>query len=326
MENWTEKRELVRIAKLYYFTGLTQAEIAKKVGVSRPIISKMLQRARELEIVDIIIKDETVNMVELEQQIESMFGLDEVYVVPVQANASDEVVKQAVAKVAAQHFTKWIKDKKRIGISWGTTLFQMVNELPYDKNKRIKVFPLVGGIGRHRIEIHANQLAYELAKKLGGTCEFLYAPAIVETTELKKQLMESTEVRTLLEDLKKVDIAVLGIGNPYESTMVEMGYLKPEDIDDLKQHGAICDIGSRFINRSGDEIDMSLNSKVIGIELSALQKIPSVICVVSGVNKVEALLGALNGKYFNKLVVDELTASELLNRAAGGKKSERNKV
>ncbi|WP_019120815.1 sugar-binding transcriptional regulator [Brevibacillus massiliensis] len=314
MDNWTEKRELVRIAKLYYFNGLTQAEIAKKVGVSRPVISKMLQRAKDLGIVDIIIKDETVNIVELEQQLENRFDLDEVYVVPVGGSDNDEVIKQLVAKVAAHHFAKWMKDKKRIGISWGTTLYHMVNQLPYDKSKGVKIYPLVGGIGRHRIEIHANQLAYELSKKLGATCEFLYAPAIVESIELKKQLLESTEIRTLLEEMKKVDIAVLGIGNPYESTMVEMGYLKAEDIAELRENEAVCDIGSRFIDQSGKEIETMLNSKVIGIELSDLKNIPTTVCVVSGVNKVEAIHGALNGKYFDKLVLDELTAAELLKR------------
>jgi DNA-binding transcriptional regulator LsrR (DeoR family) len=111
-----------------------------------------------------------------------------------------------------------------------------------------------------------------------------------------------------------VDIAVLGIGNPYESTMVEMGYLKAEDIAELRENEAVCDIGSRFIDQSGKEIETMLNSKVIGIELSDLKNIPTTVCVVSGVNKVEAIHGALNGKYFDKLVLDELTAAELLKR------------
>ncbi|MBO8162700.1 MAG: sugar-binding transcriptional regulator [Brevibacillus sp.] len=318
MDSWTEKRELVRVAKLYYMKGLTQADIAKKIGVSRPIISKLLQRAKDLGIVEIIIKDETVSMVELEQQLEAAYGLDEAIVVPVPEGENGELVKQVVAKAAALHLAKLSRNVKRIGISWGTTLYHLVQEFPYTRHSEIKVLPLVGGIGRHRIEIHSNQLAYELSKKLGGSCEFLYAPAIAETMELKQQLLESSEIQALLDEARRVDIAVVGVGTPYASTMVEMGYLKQAEIDELKRHEAIGDIGSRFINRDGEAIDIPLNRRVIGIELSDLRRIPTVIGVASGIHKVEALRGVLKGRYFHKILVDERTARELIKADHGG--------
>ncbi|UFJ42362.1 sugar-binding transcriptional regulator [Brevibacillus humidisoli] len=318
MDSWTEKRELVRVAKLYYMKGLTQADIAKKIGVSRPIISKLLQRAKEMGIVEIIIKDETVSMVELEQQLESRYSLDEAIVVPVAEGDGPELVKQVVAKTAALHLSKLIRDVKRVGISWGTTLYHLVQEFPYHRDTDVKVLPLVGGIGRNRIEIHANQLAYELSKKLGGTCEFLYAPAIAETVELKQQLLESSEIHALLDEASRVDLAVVGVGVPYESTMVEMGYLKKAEIEDLKRFGAIGDISSRFIDYRGEEIDFPLNKRVIGIDLADLRRIPTVIGVVSGINKAEAIRGVLNGGYFHKLVVDEQTAKELIHADHGG--------
>jgi len=317
MDNWTEKRELVRVAKLYYFNGLTQAEIAKKLGVSRPVISKLLQRAKETGIVEIYIKDETVSMVELEQQLEQVYQIDEVIVVPVKGSDNDEVIKQQVAKAAAQHLPKWVRNKRKIGISWGTTLYHLVNEYPYERDHRSKVFPLVGGIGRQQIEIHANQLAYELSKKLGGSCEFLYAPAIVETVELKRQLVESPDIRSLLEEVRHVDLAIVSVGNPFASTMREMGYLKEEDIAQLKQGEAVGDIGSRFINAAGETIDISLNSRVIGIELEDLRNIPAVIGVVSGLGKLEAVQGTLRGGYLDKLIVDEYLAEALLAKAKG---------
>lgn len=317
MDNWTEKRELVRVAKLYYLNGLTQAEIAKKLGVSRPIISKLLQRAKDTGVVEIYIRDETVSMVELEQQLEQAYGVDEVIVVPAQGNENEEVIKQFVAKAAAQHLPKWIRNKRKIGISWGTTLYHLVNEYPYERHHKMKVYPLVGGIGRHRIEIHANQLAYELSKKLGGSCEFLYAPAIVESVELKKQLIESPDIHSLLTEARMVDVAILGIGNPFESTMVEMGYLKEDDIQQLYDGNAVGDISSRFINDTGKSIESDINKRVIGIELDDLKKIPTVVGVVSGKKKLEAIRGVLQGSYFDKLIIDEYLAEALLTKTEG---------
>lgn len=69
-----ERELLIRVAKLYYFEGWTQSEIAKKVNKSRPIISKLLKQAKESNIVEIYIKDETIHTVGLERLIEKNTG------------------------------------------------------------------------------------------------------------------------------------------------------------------------------------------------------------------------------------------------------------
>ncbi|QOT00563.1 sugar-binding transcriptional regulator [Brevibacterium sp. JNUCC-42] len=309
--DWAEKRELVRVAKLYYFQGLTQAEISKKIGVSRPVISKLLQKAKDAGIVEIIIKDETVNVVEIEQKLEKMFSLDEAIVVPVNGIENQELIKQLVAKEAAMHLSKLAKNVKSIGLSWGTTLYHMVNEYPYERTPEMMVYPLVGGTGRKHVEIHSNQLAYELSKRMGADCEFLYAPALVETVDLKEQMLQSESIRVLLDQIRKVEIAMLGIGFLEESTLFNMGYLKKEEMEELKQNQAVGDIGSRFIDKEGKQINIPLNNRVIGIDLPDLFHIPTVIAVATGLAKVTAITAALRGGYFHKLFIDELTAREL---------------
>lgn len=46
-------QRLISIAKLYCLENTTQSEIVKRVGVSRPLISKFLTEARELGFVKI---------------------------------------------------------------------------------------------------------------------------------------------------------------------------------------------------------------------------------------------------------------------------------
>ncbi len=57
---WEEKRDMVKIATLYYHYGWTQAQIAKKVGISGSIISKTLQRAKDLGIIEILSKTKLI--------------------------------------------------------------------------------------------------------------------------------------------------------------------------------------------------------------------------------------------------------------------------
>jgi len=315
MLNGDEKKLIVKICKLYYFHSWTQEKIANKFGVSRPVISKLLQKARDEGIVEIIIHDDTFDTFELEHMIENAFGLKEVVIVPTM-DMNEEQRYGAVGRAASQYVLKLLNGQiKRIGISWGTTLYHVIKEFPYENKKDVKVIPLVGGIGTRRIEIHSNQLAYELSKKINGTCESLYAPAIVETEELKNQLYELPNIASVIEEGKKIDLALLGIGNPFaNSTMEQIGYLNRNMIRELKKAGAVGDINSRFIDADGSVLNHPINNKVIGIELEHLRKIPNVVGVALGAHKADSILSALKGRYLSAFVTDEQTATELVNR------------
>ncbi|MDC3424571.1 sugar-binding transcriptional regulator [Aquibacillus sp. 3ASR75-11] len=312
MLNWEERRQLVKVATLYYNDGWTQEQIAKKFGVSRPVISKSLQKAKEVGIIEVFIKDESVHTVNLEQSLEKKFNLTDVVVVSI-SSLTPDMITQSVAQAGAYYLSKKMKGVKTIGVSWGTTLSALVNEYPYELREGVKVVPLEGGMGRKRVEIHANQIAYELAKKISGTCSYLYAPAIVETQELRERLMGMQDINEVLEEGRSADIAITGIGNPYKVSTLEMiGYLQEDEIAQLKKMGVAGDMGFRFFDQSGNTINNLLDKKTIGISLEELRNIKMVIAVVAGSHKAESILAALKGKYIDVLITDEQTATLLL--------------
>lgn len=311
--NWDERRQIVKVANLYYFDGQTQAQIASKMGVSRPVISKLLNKAREMGIVEIYIKDENAHTVELEQQLEKAYGLKEALVVPA-ANLGTDMIKHAIGKAAASYVSKNIKDIKSLGISWGSTLSKFVQEYPYEQHRDLQIVPLVGGMGQKFVNIHSNLLAYQLAQKMNSYCSYLYAPAMVESLELKERLIQSEDIATVLEEGRNVEMAVVGLGNPFEgSTMVEMNYLTVEDLESLKSAGAAGDIGSRFYDADGNQIKHPLNDLVIGLDLEEFKNIPQVVGIVEGAHKVESLRAALKGGYLDVLIIDDVTADLLLH-------------
>lgn len=314
MLSWEERRQLVKIANLYYVDGWTQQQIAKKVGVSRPVISKMIQKAKDVGIVEVYIKDENVHTVDLEKKLENKFEMQDVVVVP-SMGLTPDMTRRAVGQAAGRYLARHLKsDVERLGISWGTTLAEVVKEYPFERRENMNVVPLVGGMGTKSVEIHANHLAYELAKKMNGKCCYLYAPAIVETEELKERLIKMDDIAQVLEEGKNVEVALIGIGNPHRgSTMKDIGYLQDVDIQSLKKAGAIGDISSRFFDQDGTPIENDLNMRIIGLSLKDLKKIPTVIGVVEGVYKAESIIAALQGGYMQILIIDEETARSLLN-------------
>lgn len=311
MINKDEKRKLIKIAKMYYFEELTQAAIAKRLGVSRPIISKMLQQAKEEGIVRITIFDEGFDVIEWEQKIAHAFGLNEVIITSTE-NMNAEQALRAIGKATAMYVRKAIRSVKKIGVSWGKSLLAMVEEYPIEQ-RDVMVIPLVGGMGPKEVALHSNQIAYEFAKKINGQCESLYAPAMVATIEQKEDLVQLPFISSVLQQGKQCDLAIVGIGNPYEnSTMYEIGYLNDADLLELKRAKVAGDISSKYILANGDLADVAINRRGIGMELEELKEIDKVVGVARGAYKVASILAALKGNYIDVLITDDQTAALLI--------------
>ncbi|WP_110930979.1 sugar-binding transcriptional regulator [Paenibacillus bouchesdurhonensis] len=305
---------MTKICKLYYYESWTQEKIAEKFGVSRPIISKMIQKAREIGVVEIIVHDDPQQTTELEKELEMTYQLQQVLVVPTR-DLNKELVTSAVGKAAAQFIQRLIKNGDRIGVSWGNSLYHMVREFPLDKKDDVKIIPLIGGTGNERTEVHSNQIAYELSKRLGGKCESLYAPSIVETNELHEQIIQLPNIASVLREGEQIDLALVGIGNPYSmSTMERYGYLDETVLSELNKLDTVADINSRFINRDGEIVDHPINHKVIGIGLEQLKQVPNVVGLAFGLHKIESIKAALKGGYIKMLVTDEATAYKIMEK------------
>ena len=78
----TDEQRRTRIAWLYYVEGLTQAEIAERLAVSRVKVVRDLQIGRQTGLVQIQISGRLASCVALERALERRFGLRQAVVVP----------------------------------------------------------------------------------------------------------------------------------------------------------------------------------------------------------------------------------------------------
>lgn len=77
VDNGDDIRLIVKIAQLYYDQEMTQAQIARELGIYRTTISRLLKRGRELGVVSISINYNYNENLWLEQQLKHKFGLKE---------------------------------------------------------------------------------------------------------------------------------------------------------------------------------------------------------------------------------------------------------
>lgn len=307
-----ERRLVTKVVKLYYLEGWTQTEIAKKINKSRPIVSKLLKQAKEEQIVEIYLKDSTVHTVQLETELEKKYNLKEAIVIE-SANSGPELIMRKLGVAAARYIEKKLDQINTLGISWGTSVHAAIEAFQYQTNKPVHLIPLIGGIGQDYIGYHTNSLLFELSQKLNATSSYLYAPAVVESEELRNHIIRSKDVKEVLTRGKLVDIAIVGIGNPgIQNTMTEMGYLLEGDQQSLMQANAVGDINSNFFDKNGELVAHSLNNRTIGIALEDIKQIPEVITIVRGEHKLFPLHVALENNFITTLVIDDKTAEELL--------------
>lgn len=306
-----DKRILVKVAYMYNDENMTQQEIADKLGVSRPSVSRMLQKARQNGIVEIKIRYEG-SFTKLEDALEKKFNLREAIIAPFEES---DALKHLLAEAAANYLTRTIKDEDIVGVSWGTTL-ALIPKYIRNISKNVTFVPLVGGVGQTKLDVHSNAITINLAKAFGGKGQLLHAPVVVDSVKVKQTFISDTNINKILKLAAKSDIAVIGIGSPsaQSSTIRQTGYYTDKELNALKKANAVSDICWIFLDSDGNVCPTELNQRVIGITVDKLKAIPNVVAVAGGVEKQEAILAALKGGYINVLVTDEKTAEFLLNQ------------
>jgi DNA-binding transcriptional regulator LsrR (DeoR family) len=304
---------MLQAARLYYEDNRTQAQIARTLKTSRPTVSRLLQQARQEEIVQIKIVDPTATHSALETQLLAAFPLVEAMVISVERDAVD-VTRRRLGQAAARYLERTLQNGNRVGIGWGRTLSEVVNALEPRRPARIQAIPLIGGLGQIAPAFQVHDLARAMAEAFGGTWQNFYVPALVESDRIAATLLRSADVRQVSAQWQSLDAAIVGIGNVAFETDLQMlfvDYLTTEAQTRLRQARAVGDICVRFFDAQGKPCADVMHG-VVGIELKQLKRARRVVGIAGGAEKAEAILGALRGRYVNVLVTDEAAARRVL--------------
>ncbi|MDR7400078.1 MAG: sugar-binding transcriptional regulator [Armatimonadota bacterium] len=306
-----DRHLMAKVADLYYLRGLTQQEIAGRLGLSRPAVCRLLQRARAEGVVRIEVIPPQESHQELERELEERFGLREAVVVTGRTE-SPTLTRRALGQAAALALERYLKGRELIGVSWGTTLNEVVHHVR-PRPLRTTVVPLVGGAGQVAPGVHANDLARRLAQAHRGEVHLLHAPAIVASAEVQQALCSDPNIRRVLDMARQADVALVGVGALVaSSTLVQSGYFSAREFAALRERGAVGDVCTRPYTREGLPVDDELQRRIVAVEFEDLRRIPTVVAVAGGLEKAEAILGLLCGELADVLVTDHVAARAVL--------------
>jgi DNA-binding transcriptional regulator LsrR (DeoR family) len=118
----------------------------------------------------------------------------------------------------------------------------------------------------------------------------------------------------VLDIARKADVALVGIGSAgsTSSEMLIEEFSLSKNERELTFKNMAGDIAARFFNAQGRILSANLDNRVIGLTLDEIRKIPKVIGVASGADKVLGVIGAARSKLIDHLIIDLSCANAIL--------------
>ncbi len=295
--NLERQKKLAYVARRYYLEDRKQSDIAQELGVSRPLVSRMLSEAREQGIVEITIHEPGVRESRLLERLRLSSSIRGG--VLVEEGAGNDGTNRLLSQGAVELLRQL--GVRRLGVGWGYLIGQLVSwleENPQLSSTITDICPLVGNASIPARNYQSNENVRLMAQQMGAAPHFLYLPALPDSLE-EKQVLCSTEVyRQIHQQWEQLDTALVNIGDypssPDFASLVRYGSL-------LQQQRACGRMLIYYFNEDGFVIP-SEQDFAIQIPIDLLKRCPNIIGVCSANTSDKALRGALKSGFFTHIV------------------------
>ena len=310
MQDNTDYTMLYRIAKYYYVDNMTQSEIALIEHMSRPHISRLLDKARQEGIVEIKVNmPEKLQVEKTAQILKEKLGLKNVIIAPTPTETKNlnKKISMNIATVAAKSIPKLIKGCTNIGIGWGYTMYQTSLLLSYTGSINATFVPLVGTSGENNPILQINAIVDRFAEKFRADSYYINIPAIrKKETELSQ--IENKRLIRLKQYWHHLDAVIVGLGNSPKVGEFLVSEVSKEYKECIANSNTLGDILCQFFYEDGTTLDNLGEYEHTCLPLSELKNIKNVICLAGGAAKVNGIISAAHNGFFNILITDSNTA------------------
>lgn len=242
---------------------------------------------------------------EIEKFIKENLKLRKVLVVPGNLD-EDRTIINEIGRAAANYVKEIIKDNSVIAITGGSTIKEVIDNVPKLSNLRnILVVPARGGMGIN-VETQANTLVAKLASKIDGKYKLLHVPDNLSDKAMNT-IMEEKDISDILETVYNANILIYGIGRAEK--MAKRRNLPQEELNKVEKFGAVGEAFGYYFNKEGEIV---YSTPSIGIKNEQIGKIETLIAVAGGKSKAEAIVSTQKNSCNSILVTDEGAAREIM--------------
>ncbi|MCL5071773.1 MAG: hypothetical protein M1308_12910 [Actinobacteria bacterium] len=304
-----------KVAYLYYHEDKDIKEIAAIFGISYPTVSRILKRGKQRGIITVSINSTYNKFLEKEKEIKESSGLKDIIIIPTIENESDQIIKRRVGEFAANYLANILRDDDKLGISWGSTVYECVNSFKINKNLNVDIIQLNGSISGAPIELNSNDLVRRMKNYFNGSYYFLTSELIVDDKNIRDAVIRNSKISDTLDKHKTITKAIVGTGSfdpDKNGSRYYWDYLKENEIKEFVEKQVVGDVSLVFYDINGNIIDnLSLNDRKISISIENLLRIDNCIGIANGIQKATSILGAIRAKLLKTVIVDDRLFEEL---------------
>lgn len=315
---------MARAAWLYYVAGLNQEAAARRLGITRARINKLLADARESGLVSIQINEANVGLLPVEEALRQRYCLDLCICTPelgagrTGTDAATEALMlgyafRAVGMAAAMHLRRHLQENRAavVGTGWGRTLGQMTLNLAGIAAPGVRFISLMGSLTANSA-YNPFEVVHAFARATGGEGHVLPVPFIADTPADRDVLLSQRIVQQALVLARQASVAYISVGELTETSLLrQQGMISADDLASLRAAGAVGDTNGLFFDATGAAVDHDLNRRTLALGFDDLKRVGA-IALVAGAAKRDAADAFLRSGVCRGLVIDGDTALRLV--------------
>lgn len=304
----------VEAAWLYYHDGLNQNEIAARMRISRASVVNYLNEARARDWVRVHLDSGIFQGHRLAAELCKVFRLAEALVVPDDPVYRDGAAASVarVTRAAADWLPRLLEPGDILGVSWGATVYQMAQQVPFTPVQNLTVVQLLGSRPAAP-GFEAEACTSMLAHRLDGQCINLHVPLVLSNESLRDALCDEPVVRDQLAALATCNKTVLACGTcDADAHVVRSGILSADSIAAYRDKGAAGVICGRLIDAEGRPVFADVEKRMIGVSLDQMRGKEMALLVAAGPGRAKPAQAAIKGGYVTHLATSTRVAKDLL--------------
>ena len=302
----------VRAAWLHYAGGFTQAEVAKRLGLTSLKAHRLITSANKQGLVKVYIDGDVTECVEFENELTQLFSLDYCEVVP---DFDEQAIPFNALGIAGGHYLKRLldsEDMELIGVGHGRTLAACVEQLPRTTSNTTSFVSLLGGFSQ-RFSANPHDVIHRLAQRTGSPAYVMPVPFFANTIKDRKVLLEQRGLTEVMKLARNTSLNLAGIGSIEEdASLVASGMLEISEMEAVLKAGGTGELLGHFFDEKGQPVRTNLSDRTMGLTRLELEN-SRIVAVAGGSQKVRAIKSVLKSRLLSGLITDERTARALVD-------------
>lgn len=306
-----EQSLAIRAAWLHYAGGLTQAAVAKRLGLPGVKAHRLIARAVAEGVVKVTIDGEIVECAMLEDQLCARYGLDHCEVAP--DLSEDGMPLRALGLAGAGFLRREIErgEHRVIGLGHGRTLAAAVRQMPRFDARAVRFVAVLGGLTRN-YAANPHDVMHTLAEKTGAQAFVMPVPFFANSEGDRAVLLSQPGVRDIFDLSNSATLTFVGMGTADAGAqLVASGMIEAREIAEINAAGGVGEMMGYFFDATGRVLDTTLSARTLSVDLNRGQD-QRIVVIAGGAEKVAAIRAVLKSGRLSGLITDEATARALM--------------